>query len=125
MIRPCDILYYYRNRYEKSKHVPNADKYIAELEAYIPQEIIDDYIYENSFKEVLSLCLDTFRPDQFDSYFGGLLRVLDQDFMDWLLSHQNELKRRLTWKHITQLHCNWLPWLGDMTIREVWEINLK
>ena len=118
MIRP---LFYHRNRYEKSKHIPNADKYIAELESYVPNEIIDSFVYAETFRQILSLCSDTFRPDQFDSCFGGLIHLLDQDFMDWLLLHQNELKRQLTWKQICQLQCNWNMWLPDMTIREVWK----
>ena len=120
-------LYRSRSRFDRNKSLTSATAYIEKLEAYIPNEIIDEYIYADTFKQVLTLVKETFRPDQFDSYFGGLFHWLNFDFMEWLLAHQNELKRRLTWNQLCELQCNWMGWrildIPDMTIREIWEFN--
>lgn len=104
----------------------SAEAYSYELEHYIPNEIIDEYAYEQVFRQVLSLVVETFRPDAFDSYFGGLIHWLDFDFMEWLLSHQIELKRLLTWKQVCELQCNWMGWkLAKMLRPEIEEMNLR
>lgn len=47
--------------------------------------------------------------------------------MEWLLVHQSELKRLLTWDQIIELQCNYMGWriigLPDMTLREMWKFN--
>jgi len=120
-------LYRSRSRFDRNKSLASATAYIEKLEAYVPNEIIDEYTYSDTFKRVLTLIKETFRPDQFDSYFGGLFHLLEFDFMEWLLSHQNELKRRLAWNQLCELQCNWMGWrildIPDMTIREIWEFN--
>ena len=132
MIRQHKILYYRRNKYNKSRSIAVADQYIAELESYIPNEIIDEYTYEQVFRQVLSLVEETFRPDQFDSYFGGRLHCMEFNFMEWLISHQSELKRRLTWNQVCELQCNWMGWnvdriinpeLKELTLKEIWNYD--
>lgn len=127
---PNKTLYYYRNKYDINKSIHSAEEYITELETYIPNEIIDEYAYESSFREVLSLVKETFRPDQFYSAItGAIIRLLDQDFIDWLTHHQQELKRQLSWNQVCQLQCNYSGWslnkiFGDITektIREMWD----
>lgn len=130
MIRKHKILWYRRNKYNKSRSIAIADQYIAELEEYVPNEIIDEYSYSELFKQVLSLIEETFRPDHFNSVFhGGLFHWLDFDFMEWLVSHQMELKRRLTWNQVCELQCNWMGWkvdriispeLSELTLKEIW-----
>jgi len=145
-IRKYKVLAYRRNRYEKDqsafirsypdrncfarRYASVADQYIYELEAYVPNEIIDEYSYEQAFKEVLSLVSETFRPDHFDSVFhGGLFHWLEFDFMEWLLAHQSELKRRLSWSQVCELQCNWMGWklikmlkpeTSELTLKEMW-----
>ena len=132
MIQHCKKLYYRRNKYDKSRSISVADQYIAELEAYVPNEIIDEYSYEQAFKEVLSLVSETFRPDHFDSYFGGLFHWLDFEFMEWLILHQGELKRRLSWNQVCELQCNWMGWnlmkmlnpeISELTLKEMWNYD--
>jgi len=129
MIQHCKKLYYRRNKYDRSRSISVADQYIAELESYVPNEIIDQYSYEQAFKEVLSLVSETFRPDHFDSYFGGLFHWLDFEFMEWLILHQGELKRRLSWNQVCELQCNWMGWnlmkmlnpeISELTLKEMW-----
>jgi len=129
MIQHCKKLYYRRNKYDRSRSISVADQYIAELETYVPNEIIDQYSYEQAFKEVLSLVSETFRPDHFDSYFGGLFHWLDFEFMEWLILHQGELKRRLSWNQVCELQCNWMGWnlmkmlnpeISELTLKEMW-----
>ena len=132
MIQQCKRLYFRRNKYDKSRSITVTDQYISELEVYVPNEIIDEYAYSELFRQTLGLVEETFRPDQFDSYLGGLLHWLDIEFMEWLISHQMELKRRLSWSQVCELQCNWMGWnffelahipLPEMTIREIWYFN--
>lgn len=104
-----------------------------ELEHYIPNEIIEEYTYEQVFRQTLSLIDETFRPDHFDSVVTGeLVHWLDFDFMEWIVSHKGELKRLLAWKQLCELQCNWMGWklirmfkpdFPEMTIREMWYFN--
>lgn len=125
LIQKHKVLYYLRNKYDKSRSITVADQYIFELEAYIPNEIIDEYAYEQVFRQVLSLVEETFRPDHFNSIITGeLIHWLNFDFMEWLISHQTELRRRLTWNQVCELQCNWMGWkichVPEKTIRELW-----
>jgi len=142
-IKPHKVLFNRRDKYEKSikslerTYLDNecnarkfgviANSYISELERYIPNEIIDDHTYSELFRQLLSLCSSTFRPDHFDSCFGGLLQWFDLDFMEWLLAHQGELKRQLTWKQICDLQFNFgmakVLNMPEMTLREMWNFN--
>ena len=148
-IQRYKVLAYRRNRYEKDqsafirsypdrncfarRYAAVADLYVMELEAYVPNEIIDEYTYEQVFRQVLSLVEETFRPDHFDSSFpalaGTLVHWLDFNFMEWLISRQGELKRRLTWSQVCELQCNWMGWnlirmlipdFPEKTIKEMW-----
>jgi hypothetical protein len=128
MIRKHKILYYRRNKYNKSRSIIIADQYIAELEEYVPTEIIDEYAYCEAFRSVLALVKETFRADHFDSVFhSGLFHWLDFEFMEWLLAHQGELKGLLTWRQVCELQCNYQGWLicglPDMGLREIWGFN--
>lgn len=145
LIQKHKVLAYRRNRYEKDqaafirsypdrncfarRYASVADLYVMELETYVPNEIIDEYSYSELFRQVLSFIEETFRPDHFDSYFGGLFHWLDVRFMEWLISHQNELKRLLTWNQVCELQCNWMWWkvikmlipdFPEKTIKEMW-----
>lgn len=141
LVQKHKVLAYRRNKYEKDqsafirsypdrncfarRYASVADIYVAELETYIPNEIIDEYSYEQVFRQVLSLVEETFRPDHFNSIITGeLIHWLDFDFMGWLISHQMELKRRLVWSQVCELQCNWIGWricrVPEKTIREMW-----
>jgi len=141
LIQKHKVLYYQRNRYEKDqssvikcyadsgclarRFSRTAEVYISELEYYLPNEIIDEYTYCETFRSVLSLVKETFRPDQFNSVITGeLIHWLDFDFMEWVLLHQCELKRQLTWSQVCELQCNWMGAMvcgcPDMTLREMW-----
>lgn len=148
-IQRYKVLAYRRNLYEKDqsafirsypdrncfarRYASVADIYIEELEYYIPNEIIDEYTYEQVFRQVLSLIEETFRPDHFNSIITGeLIHWLDFDFIEWFISHQNELKRRLTWNQVCELQCNWMGWnlirilipdFPEKTIKEMWYYN--
>lgn len=133
LIQKHKVLAYRRNKYEKSRSIAVADLYIAELEGYIPNEIIDEYAYSELFRKVLSITKETFRPDHFNSIITGeLIHWLDFYFMEWLISHQNELKRRLKWNQVCELQCNWMGWnlirilipdFPEKTIREMWHYS--
>lgn len=144
LVQKHKVLAYRRNKYEKDqaafirsypdsncfarRYALVADIYIAELETYVPNEIIDDYTYSELFRQVLSLIEETFRPDHFNSVITGeLIRWLNFGFIEWLVSHQNELKRRLTWNQVCELQYNWMGWricfIPEKTIREMWYYN--
>ena len=124
-----NVLYYFRNKYDKNRSIYAADQYIQKLEEYVPSEIIDDCIYESTFRQVLSLVKEAFRPDQFYSVINGSnLHLLGQDFMDWLIDRSKELTGMLSWNQVCQLQCNYSGWrlvksmadIPEKTIRQMW-----
>ena len=96
-----------------------------ELEHYVPNEIIESYSYSELFRQILSLIQENYRPDHFDSLFGGLIEIFDVEFMEWLISHAGELKRLLHWNEVCELNANYLMWKisieeKELTIKEMW-----
>lgn len=106
------------------KYILLTEKYIEELECARPNEIIEELRYSELFRQLLSITQENYRPDHFDSYFGGLLQIFDIDFLEWIIDRSGELKRLLHWTEICQLNANYLMWkvIGDkeLTIKEMW-----
>lgn len=106
------------------KYIFLTEKYIEELECARPNEIIEELRYSELFRQLLSITQENYRPDHFDSYFGGLLQIFDIDFLEWIIDRSGELKRLLHWTEICQLNANYLMWkvIGDkeLTIKEMW-----
>lgn len=106
------------------RFLKTAEAYTMELEHYIPNEIIEELRYSELFRQLLSITQENYRPDHFDSYFGGLLQIFDIDFLEWITDHSRELKRLLHWTEICQLNANYFMWkvIGDkeLTIKEMW-----
>lgn len=106
------------------KYILLTEKYIEELECARPNEIIEELRYSELFRQLLSITQENYRPDHFDSYFGGLLQIFDIDFLEWITDRSGELKRLLHWTEICQLNANYLMWkvTGDkeLTIKEMW-----
>lgn len=108
------------------RFLASAENYINEIECFVPTEIIRDHTYQDSLKKVLSLIKETFRPDEFDG-----IEIFEQDFMDWLLDHQNELNSRLSWKQVCELQCNYGGWklaklifdIPEKTFRQMWNYS--
>lgn len=107
------------------KYILLTEKYIEELECARPNEIIEELRYYELFRQLLSITQENYRPDHFDSYFGGLLQIFDIDFLEWIIDHSRELKRLLHWTEICQLNANYLMWKisfteKELTIKEMW-----
>ena len=121
------------NKFYKNSDSP-VKKYILLTGEYVKS--IDNktpiYEYSELFRQVLCLCEETFRPDAFQSYFtDNLIELLQIEFMDWLLSHKDELKRLLTWNQVCELQCNYRGWylnntfclIPDKSLKQMWNYS--
>lgn len=89
------------------EYIITCHNYISELRNLDAIEILDELEYQKLFNQVLNLVDETFRPNTFNSVLNGSnLRLLDSEFIIYILSVQNSLKKPLKWKLLIELNYN-------------------
>lgn len=101
------------------EYILTCHNYINELRNINTVEIFTELEYEKSFKQVLGLVEETFRPDHFNSSFyslsDALVHWLDCEFIIYILGVKKQLKKPLKWNLLIDLQfkysiirINWL-----------------
>ena len=96
-----------KNNQSVKDYILTCHRYINELRNLDVIQILDDLEYEHLFFQVLGLVEETYRPDQFRSVCSDrIIRVLDDEFIVYIIGVQSQLKRPLTWIQLCSLQFN-------------------
>lgn len=101
------LIYFYRTKNNPAikDYILTCHNYINELRQTEIIELIDQIEYDMLFNQVLELVDETFRPNAFNSIITGEnLRLLDDEFMIYLLEVKKQLKKPLKWKQLIELN---------------------
>lgn len=117
------LIEFYKDKKNQSvkEYILTCHKYILELRNLDAIELFTELEYEKSFKHVLSLVEETFRPDYFNSSFygfsGTLVHWLDDEFIVYILGVKEQLKKPLKWNLLIDLQFKYsilrIKWLCE------------
>jgi len=104
-----NLINFYKDKKANSikEYILTCHNYIDELRNLDTIELFTELEYERAFNEVLSLVEETFRPDQLYSVINGAnLRLLDDEFIVYILGVQKSLKKPIKWNLLIYLQYN-------------------
>ena len=126
-----ELVKFYRDKKNHSviNYVLTCYSYINELRNIDAIEIYTELEYEKAFRQVLSLVSETFRPDHFNSSFSQLsdtlVRLLDDEFIVYMLGVQQQLKKPIKWNLLIDLQYKYsmirMQWLCQNGFMEDFE----
>ena len=99
------------------KYISVTGRYVSELEKRGAPELLDELEYSATFRSVLNLVEETYRPDQFIG-LRGQMRIFSSEFMEYILAVSRQLRRRLRWSELCDLAANYDLWRMSVKFRE-------
>jgi hypothetical protein len=103
------LIKFYQNKNVHSikDYILICHNYISELRNLDAIEIYTELEYERTFRQVLRLVKETFRPDYFNSSFYSfsdkLVHWLDYEFMIYILGVQKQFRNHIGWNQLIEL----------------------
>lgn len=101
-----NLIKFYQDKKAQSikEYILICHNYINELRNLDTIELLDELEYEKSFNQVLNLVEETYRPNTFNSVIDSRnLRILDAEFIVYILGVQKSLKKPIKWKLLIEL----------------------
>lgn len=115
-----NLIKFYQDKKAQSikEYIVTCHNYINELRNLDTIKILDELEYEKAFNQVLELVEETFRPNAFNSIIDNAnLRLLDSEFIVYILGVQKSLKKPIRWQLLIDLQFKYsmirIKWLCE------------